>query len=311
MVWAIHGIGGRLAAAVLAVVLAGAVCAVAADDVYAAGSVLVPFGGQYERDGRPVTHRGVDVEMCAGDSVGAFAAGEVTFAGSVPAASGETMMAVTVRDAEGSLWSYLPLDRVDVAVGDPVRDGSVLGRVASAGDASSVETHLHVGLRESGEYVDPAPHLALETHVRDEGAAEQPTPDPGPVVSGGAAPVLLEPPFTPEPVPQGVSSAREARTEDVPDGVEGLTVGEVRSAVPPTWRPAARYLLLDKPDVRRTMPGVVAGEQTSEGTTLVWLAPVGIFGAAATIALPLRSIRRRRARSEVFSDPRSTCLQPR
>lgn len=117
--------------------------------------VLVPFGAQ-----RPAgVHRGVDLQADPGSQVRSPAAGQVVFAGAVPADGGGTCVAVTIETQDGFRISLLPLDGAYVCSGARVTEGESLGRLAAAGDDSSHASHLHIGLREGDRYVDPAPFL--------------------------------------------------------------------------------------------------------------------------------------------------------
>lgn len=122
------------------------------------GETLLGFGATYERDGRTLVHRGIDVSAGVGETVLAPVDGEVTFAGLVPGDGGRIGV-VTLRLDDGRLVSCSPLDGMTVVPGDPVAAGSVMGRAAGSGDGSSAEPHVHVSLRAGDLYLDPAPVL--------------------------------------------------------------------------------------------------------------------------------------------------------
>jgi hypothetical protein len=82
------------------------------------------------------------------------------------------MLAVTVEDPDGRLWSYMPFDDCCVQAGDTIEEGAMLGGVAAEGDSSSGEPHLHIGLRVDGRYVDPMGILSAPQHGS---GPEQPT----------------------------------------------------------------------------------------------------------------------------------------
>jgi murein DD-endopeptidase MepM/ murein hydrolase activator NlpD len=108
------------------------------------GPVTEPFGPE----GRYGGHWGVDVEVAAAAPVAAPLEGVVTFAGEVAG-----VKSVTVRDGRFRVsMSYL--GRVDVEVGQVVRQGELVGR---AGTPHGVPG-LHIGLRVDDEYVDPVPY---------------------------------------------------------------------------------------------------------------------------------------------------------
>ncbi|MCE5191281.1 MAG: M23 family metallopeptidase [Actinomycetia bacterium] len=121
------------------------------------GDVVLRFGVVYRTADRQKTHRGIDIEGNAGESVLAAADGVVTFAGEVPADVGGRTNAVTIRTAEGLLVCVMPLERTCVGTGDTVSASSRLGELAASGDASSPGGHVHLSVRENGAYIDPEP----------------------------------------------------------------------------------------------------------------------------------------------------------
>lgn len=137
-------------------------------------TVLLGFGAEYRApDGATRVHQGLDLAGEAGAQVGSLAAGEVVFAGKVPADEGGQVFAVTVRTADDVLVTLHPLASVVVARGETVASGQALGELAASGDGSSAGTHLHASARRSGVYIDPA--FLLRTD-----AAQEPPPDPAP-----------------------------------------------------------------------------------------------------------------------------------
>lgn len=162
--------------------------------------IIVPFGVP----GTAGVHSGVDVQASPSAEVRSPVSGEVVFAGSVPADGGGTCVAVTVVAEDGSRVSLLPLDGAYVRSGMCVEEGESLGRLAATGDDSSASTHLHIGLRQGGQYVDPTPLLptmvsAPETSGPPSGdgiaATDPPFPDntsPRPPGTGSGAPVLQQ-----------------------------------------------------------------------------------------------------------------------
>ena len=90
-------------------------------------------------------NRGLEYATTPGTSVRAVGAGVVTFAGPVGG-----RLAVSVRHADGRVSSLTGLTVVRVAVGELVARGQSLGVAGS---------RTHLGIREDGRYVDPAPVL--------------------------------------------------------------------------------------------------------------------------------------------------------
>lgn len=124
------------------------------------GDMLLDFNAGYTTgDGTTRYHTGVDIAGAAGDEVGAAAAGKITFRGRVPRPAGEgsPILALTVTLDDGRLATYLPLAETSVSRGDSVRQGQKIAELAAEGDGSSSATHLHFGLRENGNYIDPKP----------------------------------------------------------------------------------------------------------------------------------------------------------
>ncbi|HSL59795.1 MAG TPA: peptidoglycan DD-metalloendopeptidase family protein [Acidimicrobiales bacterium] len=95
-------------------------------------------------------NRGLEYDTVPGQPVTAAADGEVTFAGAVAGA-----LHVTVRHGDGTLTTASFVASVEVAVGDRVQRGDLLGRAGP---------RLHVGARVGGEYIDPA--TLFGTHER-------------------------------------------------------------------------------------------------------------------------------------------------
>jgi len=169
---------------------------------------LLGFGGDYVApDGSSCVHRGVDVAAGAGTSFEAPVAGTVRFAGRVPGPHGGSILAVTLDTAQGTV-SLLPFERLTVSKGEEIAAGEAVGSVADSGDPSSVEPHIHMGLRHGDLYVDPSALLAPASPTNQPQTAPQtdpvpqpvtqpsentaPAPTPSPQVAPAALPVLAE-----------------------------------------------------------------------------------------------------------------------
>jgi hypothetical protein len=94
-------------------------------------------------------HRGVDFAVPAGTRVGAAAAGQVAFAGSVGGS-----LAVTLAHEGGVRTTYSVLSQITVHAGEPVEQGQWLGLSGVAHPGQSAG--LHFGVKIGGVYVDPA-----------------------------------------------------------------------------------------------------------------------------------------------------------
>lgn len=148
--------------------------------------ILVAFGGTYTgADGRPVTHRGVDLAAESGDLVVSPSAGVVRFVGRVPAVGvSGTQLALTIERDDGLRFTLMPLGSACVALGALVDVGTAVAEVAAQGDSSSAGTHLHVGARRGELYVDPLEFLDAGASTRE---ASEPEAAGEPEGSTGAA----------------------------------------------------------------------------------------------------------------------------
>jgi len=115
-------------------------------------------------------NRGLQYGAAPGTVVRAAAAGVVSFAGVVAG----TRYVVVDHAAGGLRATYGDLAVSDLAVGDVVAAGAVVGRVGDHG--------LHFGLRRGETYVDPAPLLGRLVErprlVPTDGTPRRPAPPP-------------------------------------------------------------------------------------------------------------------------------------
>jgi murein DD-endopeptidase MepM/ murein hydrolase activator NlpD len=99
-------------------------------------------------------HRGIDIAAPTGTPVVAVERGTVTFAGAV---GGHLFVTVSHDGDLASTYSWV--SAVLVRRGDVVAAGQVIAR-SGAGHPGSLEpSHLHVGVRLAGAYVDPLAYL--------------------------------------------------------------------------------------------------------------------------------------------------------
>lgn len=99
-------------------------------------------------------HLGVDLAAEPGQEVHAAGAGRVRFVGSV---AGTPLVSVAHGDLR---TTYLPVES-DLAWGDPVAAGDVLGTLAADPPHCRDRPCLHWGLLRDGDYLDPLSLLGL------------------------------------------------------------------------------------------------------------------------------------------------------
>lgn len=146
------------------------------------GDVVLAFNAGYQTGaGQTRYHTGVDIGGASGAKVGAAGAGRVTFCGRVPrpSGSGAAVLALTVVLSDGRLTTYMPLQQALVTRGQDVARGQTLGILAGEGDASSPSAHLHLSIRENGNYVDPGP-LPIPVPPRQPAPRTAPRTSPAP-----------------------------------------------------------------------------------------------------------------------------------
>lgn len=102
-------------------------------------------------------HRGIDVDLTRGDTVGAAFMGMVRFAGQ----SGGYGNVVIIRHYNGLETVYAHLWRIKCKPGDIVNSGQMIGLGGNSGHSTG--THLHFETRFRGVAIDPAYLINLET----------------------------------------------------------------------------------------------------------------------------------------------------
>lgn len=118
-----------------------------------AGRISGLFGAQRVYAGEPgAPHNGVDVAGLAGTPVYAPADGVVTLAAEAPfTLEGNLLL---LDHGMGLDSAFLHLSRIDVRLGEVVRQGQRVGAIGSTGRASG--PHLHWGMKWNDERIDPA-----------------------------------------------------------------------------------------------------------------------------------------------------------
>lgn len=120
------------------------------------GRISGRFGSQRVYDGTPkAPHSGMDIAATSGTPVRAPASGVVTFAAPGLYLTGGTLV---LDHGHGISSNFLHLSRIDVKVGDVVKQGEVIAAVGATGRATG--PHLHWGMNWFDVRIDPL--LVLE-----------------------------------------------------------------------------------------------------------------------------------------------------
>ncbi len=120
------------------------------------GRISGRFGNARVYNGQPGSgHSGMDIAVTTGTPVKAPAAGVVTFVGPDLYLTGGTLL---LDHGHGVSSNFLHLSRIDVKVGDVVKQGQVIAAVGATGRATG--PHLHWGMNWFDVRVDPL--LVLE-----------------------------------------------------------------------------------------------------------------------------------------------------
>lgn len=115
------------------------------------GTITQRFGESLTKYG---FHQGIDIDGDTGDPVRAARAGTVTVAGHWDECGG---LQVHIDHGDGLTSWYRHFSRVDVAVGERVAAGTVIGAVGETGCAFG--SHLHFAIRKGTTFVDPLRYL--------------------------------------------------------------------------------------------------------------------------------------------------------
>jgi murein DD-endopeptidase MepM/ murein hydrolase activator NlpD len=119
------------------------------------GRISGRFGNQRIYNGIPGSaHSGMDIAAANGTPVTAPASGVITFVGDLYLTGGTLLL----DHGHGISSNFLHLSRMDVKVGDTVRQGDVIGAVGATGRATG--PHLHWGMNWLDVRIDPL--LVLE-----------------------------------------------------------------------------------------------------------------------------------------------------
>ena len=103
-------------------------------------------------------HEGIDYGLAYGTPVGSAGGGKVIFAGDADGYG----LAVKVDHGGGLVSLYAHLSEILTSVGALVKTGDILGKVGSTGNSTGA--HLHFGLYQDGNAIDPLQGFAKGTN---------------------------------------------------------------------------------------------------------------------------------------------------
>lgn len=115
------------------------------------GEISSPFG--YRTFPFPEFHRGLDLAAPTGRPVLVTANGRVVYAGW----QGGFGKKIEVDHGNGYVTWYGHLSKIEVAIGEQVARGAVIGEVGATGEATG--PHLHYQIMRNGIAIDPLPYL--------------------------------------------------------------------------------------------------------------------------------------------------------
>jgi murein DD-endopeptidase MepM/ murein hydrolase activator NlpD len=125
------------------------------------GTLAWPLRGPimrgYEQPSSPYAagHRGIDIGAAYGTPVRAAADGVVHFAGKVAGS-----LFVSIDHAHGLQTTYSWVSEVDTNKGAHVQAGDAIAMSGYGHPGSTEPTHLHFGVKDDGDYVDPMLYLS-------------------------------------------------------------------------------------------------------------------------------------------------------
>lgn len=116
------------------------------------------------RDGGKRKHKGIDIFAPKGTPIVAVSDGIISYIGEQP--KGGNCLWLTTED--GAAFYYAHLDRWAPGLyeGMEVQSGDLLGYVGNTGNAKTTPPHLHFGVNQDDEMVNPYPILTKATAVK-------------------------------------------------------------------------------------------------------------------------------------------------
>ena len=121
------------------------------------------------RDGGSRPHRGIDIFAAKGTSVVAVADGIISFIGDQP--KGGHCIWLTTENGASFFYAHLDRWAPGLYEGMEVQSGDLIGFVGNTGNAIHTPSHLHFGINQNDEMVNPYPLLThaaptLRAHAR-------------------------------------------------------------------------------------------------------------------------------------------------
>jgi murein DD-endopeptidase MepM/ murein hydrolase activator NlpD len=117
------------------------------------GRVIEPFG----RGGGGERNDGINIAAAEGTPIHAAAAGTVTYAGNELKGYGNLVL---IKHSDGYVTAYAHAQSIQVARGDTVEKGQVIGTAGATGDVDRPQ--LHFEIRHGVQPVDPARFLVAD-----------------------------------------------------------------------------------------------------------------------------------------------------
>ncbi|HVE73314.1 MAG TPA: M23 family metallopeptidase [Thermoanaerobaculia bacterium] len=116
------------------------------------------------RDGGRRKHKGIDIFAPKGTAIVAVADGIISYLGDQPKGG----LCLWLATEAGTSFYYAHLDRWAAGIyeGMEVRSGDLLGYVGNTGNAKTTPPHLHFGVNDNDEMVNPYPILAKAMPVK-------------------------------------------------------------------------------------------------------------------------------------------------
>jgi murein DD-endopeptidase MepM/ murein hydrolase activator NlpD len=116
------------------------------------------------RDGGRRRHKGIDIFAPKGTAIVAVMDGIVSYIGEQP--KGGNCLWLTTEDGRSFYYAHLDRWAAGLFEGMEVRRGDLLGYVGNTGNAKTTPSHLHFGVSDNDEMVNPYPLLTKANPVQ-------------------------------------------------------------------------------------------------------------------------------------------------